>query len=93
VNDSSPQLLLYSEIAQSLADGKPLRLEFAVLTKTKTPELAIHPVAIGPSQVERTKRLAERVWRAIQAGHFYPNPSPLNCGNCPYRGPCRAWRG
>jgi CRISPR/Cas system-associated exonuclease Cas4 (RecB family) len=33
------------------------------------------------------------VWRAIQAGQFFPSPSPLNCHSCPYREPCRAWSG
>jgi putative RecB family exonuclease len=93
VNESAAQLLLYSEMVKPLADGKPLRLEFAVLTKTKVPNLTIHPVEIDSHQVERMKRLFERVWRAIQAGHFYPSPSHLNCPTCPFREPCRDWKG
>jgi CRISPR/Cas system-associated exonuclease Cas4 (RecB family) len=70
-----------------------VRLAFAVLSKTKAPELVLHPVEADAQQVERAKRVVERVWQAIQGGHFYPNPSPLNCPTCPYREPCRAWTG
>jgi len=52
-----------------------------------------HDVPVNSHQVERTKRIVERVWRSIQAGHFFPAPSPLNCHSCPYRSPCRAWKG
>jgi putative RecB family exonuclease len=93
VEDFAPQLLLYSELVKPLADGRPIKLEFAVLTKTKVPELIIHDVPLDPQQVERTKKTVERVWQAIQAGNFYPSPSPTNCGTCPYRQPCRAWTG
>ncbi|HUE72290.1 MAG TPA: PD-(D/E)XK nuclease family protein [Pirellulaceae bacterium] len=35
VEESAPQLLLYSDLVRELAPGKSLRVEFAVLTKTK----------------------------------------------------------
>jgi CRISPR/Cas system-associated exonuclease Cas4 (RecB family) len=93
VDEVAPQLLLYSELAKPLSDGKPLRLAFAVITKTKAPALNLHPVNVNVFQVERTKRVVERIWKAIQAGHFYPNPSTMNCPSCPYRKACRAWSG
>jgi RecB family exonuclease len=93
VEEAGSQLLLYSELVRPLVDGKPLRLAFAVMTKTKKPELAIHPVQVNPHQVTRTKIIVERVWRAIQAGNYYPNPSPMNCPQCPYRRPCQDWTG
>ena len=93
VDDVAPQLLLYSELVKPMADGKPVKLAFAVLTKTKLPVLTVHNVPLNAQQLARTKRTADRVWQAIQAGHFYPNPSPMNCGTCPYRKPCRAWMG
>ena len=93
VDDGSPQLLLYSELVKPLADGRPVKLSFAVLTKTKVPSLTVHEVALDPQQVDRTKRVVERVWQSIQAGHFYPNPTPMNCSTCSYRDPCQRWIG
>jgi RecB family exonuclease len=93
VEEAAPQLLLYSELAKNLSDGKPLRLSFAVLTKTQLPVLTTHDVSLDPQQVERTKRTVEQVWHAIEGGHFYPSPSPMQCPSCPYRKPCRAWSG
>jgi RecB family exonuclease len=72
VEDVAPQLLLYSELVKPMTDGRPIKLEFAVLTKTKVPVLTIHDVPLDPQQVERTKKIVERVWQAIQAGYFYP---------------------
>lgn len=93
VAESAGQLLLYHELARTLADDKPVRLQFAVLSKAKSPELTLHDVPADPRQIDRTKRIVERVWQAIQAGLFYPSPSPLNCSSCPFREPCRAWTG
>ena len=93
VDDLAPQLLLYSELVKPIADGRPVKLSFAVLTKTKSPVLTVHDVPHDPRQVDRTKRIVERIWQAIQAGNFYPNPSPFNCGSCSYREPCRRWTG
>jgi hypothetical protein len=93
VEDTAPQLLLYSELVKPMADGKPIKLAFAVLTKTKVPVLTVHDVPHEAQHVERTKKTVERVWHAIEAGHFYPNPSPATCGTCPYRSPCRRWVG
>jgi CRISPR/Cas system-associated exonuclease Cas4 (RecB family) len=93
VMDAAPQLLLYSSLVRDLSDGKPLRLEFAVMTKTKAPDLTVHSVPLDAHQIERTKGIVESVWRAIQTGHFFPSPSPLNCPTCPFQGPCQAWSG
>jgi hypothetical protein len=76
VADAAPQLLLYSELASDLADGKRIYLEFAVLTKTKLPDLTLHCFPPAPAQLNRTKRIVERVWRAIQAGPSIPIPRP-----------------
>jgi CRISPR/Cas system-associated exonuclease Cas4 (RecB family) len=93
VEDLAPQLLLYSELVKPIADGRPIKLSFAVMTKTKTPVFTVHDVPVTVRQLNRTKRTVERVWQAIQSGHFYPNPSPMNCGSCSYREPCRRWTG
>jgi putative RecB family exonuclease len=93
VLDAAEQLLLYSELVKDFAPGKQIRIEFVVLTKTKDISIERHWFAVMPAQVERTKRIISRVWQAIAAGHFYPAPSPMNCGGCPFREPCRQWQG
>lgn len=91
--DASAQLLLYTELAKDFAPGKPLVVEFVILTKTKEVDVDRHILPVDPAQVRRTKRVVERVWRAIESGNFYPAPSAMNCPGCPYRDPCRAWTG
>jgi len=93
LESASGQLLLYHELIKPLASGKTISLEFAVLTKTKVPTLERHPVPVDPNRLARTKKTAERIWQAIQAGNFYPVPSPMNCSTCPFREPCRDWKG
>lgn len=88
VEESASQLLLYHQLAKELADGRPVKLGFGVLTKTKTPDFALYPVEVNAQRLERTKKVVERAWRAIQAGNFIPNPSPMNCPTCPFREPC-----
>jgi putative RecB family exonuclease len=92
-DEAAEQLLLYGELARDLAPGKRLRIEFAVLTKTKEAAIDRHSCLPNPRRTERTKRVVERVWRAIAAGNFYPAPSPMNCAGCPFRAPCTAWNG
>jgi CRISPR/Cas system-associated exonuclease Cas4 (RecB family) len=93
VSASAEQLLLYHELVAPLAQGRPVRLTFAVLSKTKLPELVLHPVPIDAARTARAKLVAERIWQAIQAKHFYPSPSPIQCPTCPYRDPCQKWGG
>jgi len=93
VEESAGQLLLYSELVRSLAPRKRLRLQFAVLTKAKQPALDLHEVPADRQRIDRTKRIVERVWKAIEAGSFYPAPSPMSCPICPFRQPCRGWTG
>ena len=93
VEESASQLLLYSDLVRQLAPGKALRVEFAVLTKTKLPSAERHGFLVDPTQVERTKATVARVWWAIEAEHFYPAPSAMGCAACPFRQPCRQWTG
>lgn len=92
-DDSAGQLLLYHELVRDFAPGKRLRLQFAVITKSKQPAIDLHEVPLDRKRIDRTKRVMERVWRAIEAKNFYPSPSPMNCGSCAFRRPCRDWRG
>lgn len=91
--DSAEQLLLYSELVKHLVPGKPLRLQYVVLTKTKEPVVDVHELPVEPPRVVRTKKIVEQVWRGIAAELFYPVPSPLNCNGCPFHKPCRNWSG
>ena len=74
VEEAAPQLLLYSELAKSLAGGKAIRLGFAVLSKAKQPELAFHPVALHPHQMERTKRWSSASGMPCRRARFTPAP-------------------
>ena len=46
-----------------------------------------------PQQIDRTKRIVERVWDGIEAGIFYPSPSAMQCPTCPFRAEYRRWIG
>ena len=91
--DQSEQLLLYADLARRLVPGKQLRLQFAVVTKAKMPKVQLLETEFDENRLNRTKRVFESVWSAIQTGHFYPAPSPMQCPGCGYRKQCSAWSG
>ena len=91
--DAAEQLLLYGELVRQRFPAMPIHLEFVVFTKAKKVAIGRYAVPLDAARVRRTKRIAQRVWRAISAGHFIPSPSPLNCNGCPYRKACRQWTG
>ena len=91
--NSSSQLLLYSELARRLLPGWNVKLRFLVLTKTKSPIVESFDVAVSQHRARRTITVVEHTWEAIEAGHFYPAPSPMNCPACPFRSECNAWPG
>jgi putative RecB family exonuclease len=86
------QLLIYHEVIRELAD-KPIRLQFAVITKTKQPDIELRTVDPDPQKIERIRRLVQNVWASIQTGLFYPVPSAMNCPGCGYRDRCSRWNG
>ena len=59
-----------------------IRLQFAVITKTKQPNIELQTVAPEPQRIERIRRLIQNVWASIQSGVFYPVPSAMNCPSC-----------
>jgi putative RecB family exonuclease len=93
VEDAGEQLLLYSKLASEISPGKKVMTRFLVLTKTKEPVIEEHVREVEPGCVKRTVAGAERVWRAIDSGVFYPAPSAMACSGCGYRAACRAWCG
>lgn len=92
-DDSAGQLLLYHELVRGFAPRKRVRLQFAVMTKTKEPTVDLHEVLADKQRIDRTKRIVERVWKAIDSRVFYPAPSPMQCPGCSFRKQCRAWTG
>jgi CRISPR/Cas system-associated exonuclease Cas4 (RecB family) len=93
IEESYSQLLLYHELVRQFVPRKRLRLQFAVLTKTKQPAIDLHEVQADRQAIDRTKRIVERVWKAIDNQVFYPAPSPMQCPSCSFREQCRAWNG
>jgi putative RecB family exonuclease len=91
VEDAAEQLLLYAELARDLAPNKTVCLELVIFTKTKVPIIDRHRLKLDTLRLERTRHLVNSVWRAIQTEHFFPAPSLLACGACPFRKPCRQW--
>ena len=87
------QLLLYADLAGRVLDGKQIKLQFAVVTKSKTPVLEVHEVEFDATKLDRTKAIFGRVWGAIQSGNIYPVPSQMNCYSCGYKTACQAWNG
>ena len=92
-NDNSEQLLLYADLAGRVLDGRKIRLQYAVVSKTKEPVLEIHEVEFDPERLKRTKAVFREVWNAISTGAIYPAPNPMNCHTCGYKTACREWQG
>ena len=90
---SGEQLMLYAALAKDLVPGKPIQLEFAVVTKTASAVVETLPIAWNPTRIDRTRRVMAKVWSAIEARNFYPAPSPTACPTCPFRTECDAWQG
>jgi putative RecB family exonuclease len=92
-DDHAQQLILYGLAAGPIAEelDAKLRLRFVVLTKAKTPRIEERMVASNPERVERTTQIMRRVFGAMQAGHVYPSPSPMNCSGCAFQRRCATW--
>lgn len=73
--------------------GEPVRFEFTVLVKTKAPKVQRLATTRTPEALGRLGDLVQMVERAVQGRIFYPVETPLNCSSCPYRPPCREWKG
>ena len=48
-------------------------------------------VTASSERIQSIRQQIGQVWAAIQAGNFYPAPSPMNCSTCPYRSRCPAF--
>jgi putative RecB family exonuclease len=91
--ENAEQLLIYGTTMQSMSQGlgRPTKLHFAIITKAKKPIVQLLPVAADPDRVAGVTGSIRQIWQAMQAGNFYPSPSPQNCSTCPYRSRCTAF--
>lgn len=64
---------------------------FDVLTKAKTPKSMRFYTSRTRDQIERMKRIALAVDKAIDAGIFMPNENSFSCADCPYASACAKW--
>ncbi len=64
---------------------------FDVLTKAKTPKSMRFYTSRTRDQIERMKRIALAVDKAINAGVFMPNENSFGCADCPYASACAKW--
>jgi putative RecB family exonuclease len=95
LQEAAPQQLLYAELVRPLAQAlgnRPIRPEWAVITKTKQPSVELHTLTPDAKQIARTKATVRNVWQAIAGEHFYPAPSAMNCSTCPFQDACRKWQ-
>jgi putative RecB family exonuclease len=85
------QLVAYSLGATTLGyEPNELAYRYDYLVKTAKPELVNHSVRIDDDDRRRYVKIVTRVWKAIQASIFYPNPNYL-CSSCGYQSHCKEW--
>ena len=75
-----------------LLHGSIPKLRLDMLLKTKQPRLDRYETSRTVEDLSWTARLIERTGQAIDAAHFYPNPS-WRCSECEYFAHCQSWRG
>ena len=82
----SGQLSCYGLLLQHA--GHRVRYRVEVLTKTKAPRLVQLTTDRSPADFARVRAQFAHLARAVQAEVFPPNPGPMTCGGCEYRGQC-----
>jgi putative RecB family exonuclease len=93
VREGAGQLLLYAELIKDWLPHKRIRLQFAVITKTKQPVVEIWPVVAETQAMDRNKRILGKIWEGIERQHFYPAPSHWHCSSCAFKTACDKWPG
>jgi len=89
VSEAAEQLRLYRVMSDSLTDDDPdIHLTFGVLVKTKTPSVQVLDVPDSPANPDHLAHTIRPVWRAMQFGIDYTNPSLAGCAGCLYRDRC-----
>jgi putative RecB family exonuclease len=72
---------------------QPAMVQYLVLVKTKTPAVQRIETVRTSDDLGRIGDIVQAIERAIFARAFYPVETPMNCTGCPFRGPCRDWKG
>lgn len=75
-----------------LLHGSIPRLRLDMIMKTKVPRVDRLETTRSLPDLAWTSRLIARTARAIEQGHFFPNPS-WRCSECEYFQNCQTWRG
>jgi len=89
---TSLQPTFYANALYEQTGAEPA-VEFTVLVKTRSPKVQrIEAFRAGPD-FQRLGDIIGVVARAIEAGVFYPQESPLNCSSCSFFRECRGWTG
>jgi RecB family exonuclease len=89
--DRHLQLSTYA-LAVFLRTGEIPKLRLDVLLKTAKPRLERYATSRTVQDLAWVARLIEKTARAIEDGHFFPNPS-WRCAECEYFQACQKWRG
>ena len=93
VAEHADQLLLYRLLALHRNPDEQIRLKFAVVTKAVAPVVQDLEVAYDAKTAGRVIDSMRPVWAAMKAQAYFPAPSAMNCGGCPYSHLCPAYRG
>ena len=89
---TSLQPTFYANALYELTGEEPA-VEYAVLVKTKTPKVQRIEAYRTSTDFQRLGDLVGVIERAVEAGIFYPQESPMNCSGCSFFRECRGWTG
>ncbi|MFO0871285.1 MAG: PD-(D/E)XK nuclease family protein [Pirellulales bacterium] len=89
---SGEQLMLYAALAKDLVPGKPIHWS-SPLSRRRPTRSWKRSRSRGTQRGSTARGVMAKVWSAIEAGNFFPAPSPTACPTCPFRAECAAWQG
>lgn len=90
--ETSLQPTCYASALHKLTGEEPT-VEMIILVKTRVPRVQRTEAIRTIPDFGRLGDIIEVVERAVEAGIFYPQESPLNCSSCPFFRECREWTG
>lgn len=90
--DTTLQATCYAHAVQERYD-EPAAVKYTVLVKTKKPAIQRLETVRSDADLGRLGDIVQNIERAVEAKAYYPIENPMNCSGCPYRLPCRDWKG